>query len=380
MKKEPMIFVLMMVCVVASATVMLFTFGLYHHLEQKKIDAKLGQTDLAIGFYGEDGTVVTKGEVVEACKELPQEVLDQCYFSASANTRDADRVDDESVTMIALHFSIRNGRISVADIGERLKKEKYIVEGNWFTAAQVENGERVCIAFDPSMTILYQNEKSEAYAKQFGPDRNGKYIVDGKEYTCIGYQDSVYVPLVPITTLEDDIVITQVGIFFDRVINRKQYDAVKKVFERHFGNSVDIAPLATPDLDGTEFYATLTIACALMAMLSGIVMAMLYEYILLQRRRQLTIYRLCGVTLAKAKRMYMTECILITLVSMVIALVFFQGVILPWAEQIYEYIAESYTWKSYSILCCIYAGITLVVLSGMLQIKLSDNIFTSYCE
>lgn len=379
-RKEPVIFTLMMVCVVASVTVMFFAFGLYHHLEQKKMDTKLGQTDLLIGFYGKEGQMVTKGEVVEACKDLPKEILDHCYFSASARTRDADKVDDESVTLIALHFSVRNGKISVADIGERLKKQKYIIEGDWFTASQVENGDLVCLAFDPSITIIYQDEKSAAYGKQFEPNQNGKYVVDGKEYTCIGYQDGVYVPLVPITTLEDDIVITEAGVFFDKVITREQYDAVKETFEKHLGDAVSIAPLAIPDLDGTEFYTTLTIACACMAVLSGVVLAMLYEYILLQRRRQLTIFRLCGMSLAKVKGMYIAECMLITLVSMVIAAVFFRVGILPWAERIYEYIAKSYTWKSCGILGCIYIGITMVVLSVMLRIKLPDNVFAAYCE
>lgn len=379
-KKEPIIFGLMIICVITSVIVVFFSFGLYHHLEQKKMDAKLGQTNILIGLDGEEADKALKGEVVKACMELPQDILQHCYFTASAQLRDADKIDNEMLSTLVLHFSIKNGKISVANIGDQLKKQKYIVEGDWFTANQIENGDQVCIAFDPNTTYMYQDQKSESYCKQFEPKANGKYVVDGKEYTCIGYQDRVVTPLVPITTLEDDIVIAEVGVFGDKVINREQYNAIQEVFEEYFGNAVYIAPLAIPDLDATEFYTTLTVCCVLMAVLSGVVLAMLYEYILLKRRKQLTIFRLCGLSLAKVRRMYIMECMLITMISMTVAFVLFWYGVLPWTKNIYEYIAQSYTWRSCGLLGIMYLSGIVAVLSIMLRIKFSNSIFETYCE
>lgn len=379
-KKEPVIFMLMMVCVTTSVIVMLFSFGLYHHLEQKKIDAKLGQTDMLVGLDGDTEHTAKKGDVVKTCKQLPQEILRHCYFMASAKLRDSDKIEDEMLSTLTLHFSVKNGRVSVADIGEQLKKQKYIVEGDWFTASQVENGDRVCIAFDPNTTYVYQDEKSQAYAKQFEPTSNGKYVIDGQEYTCIGYQDRVITPLVPITSLEDDIVITQIGIFMDKVINREQYEVIQSVFEEQFGSAVCIAPLAIPELDATEFYTTLTICCILMVVLSGIVLAMLYEYILLKRRKQLTIFRLCGLTVSNVRKMYIIECMLITFISMLTAYIIFEFAVLPWAQNLYEYIAQSYTLQSCILLGIMYVTGVFVVLSVMFRIKLKNNIFEMYCE
>lgn len=380
LKKEPVIFALMIVCVVASVVIMFFSFGLYHHIEQKKMDAKLGQTDLSINLQGNKERGVTKEEFVEACKKLPKDILDNCYFSAAAKLPGAEELEDDTVATVMLHFSVRDGKVTCADIGEKLKKQDYIVEGEWFNARQVENGELVCLAFEPNVTIVYPDDKSEAYAKQFQPNRDGKYVVDGKEYTCIGYQDSVVVPLIPITTMEEDTIISRTGIFFDKVINRERYYAIREVFEECLGDAVEMPPLAIPELDGTQFYTTLTIICILMTILSGVVLAMLYEYILLQRKRELTIFRLCGLSISKAKGMYLTECALITGMAMLVAVIVVRIFILPWAQNVYEYIGKSYTWGSCAVLLGMYGVITFFVLLGMLRLKIKQNVFDTYCE
>ena len=117
-----------------------------------------------------------------------------------------------------------------------------------------------------------------------------------------------------------------------------------------------------------------------MVVLSGIVLAMLYEYILLKRRKQLTIFRLCGLTVSNVRKMYIIECMLITFISMLTAYIIFEFAVLPWAQNLYEYIAQSYTLQSCILLGIMYVTGVFVVLSVMFRIKLKNNIFEMYCE
>lgn len=382
-RTEGLIFTLMVVCVIASTIVMFFSFGLYHHMLQKRMDAQLGQNEITINLIDSSYTIATKKNVIKACMTLPEEVLSHCYFCATARLPGEENFSDAEVGMAAdmsLYYSVYNGKITTADIGEEFKRQKYIIDGDWFTAEQIEQGELVCLAAGSNAIIGYKSDAADQYLAQYRPDENGNYHVGGKTYRCIGHLDWGTVPLVPVTTLEDDIYVYNVIIYFDKVVNRKAYDAIVKSFDVQFGNVAHVLPLAAPNLDGTKFYTTLVVICMLMAVLSGVVLAMLYEYILLQRKRQLTIFRMCGLTLTKVKEMYLLECMLITIFSLAIAMVLFRCGILPWAERRYEYIGESYTWASGIVLCVIYVTGTMAVLLGMLQITLRKNIYDIYVE
>ena len=187
-------------------------------------------------------------------------------------------------------------------------------------------------------------------------------------------------PTVPVTTLDDDIFVSGLMVIFDHTVSRSVHEQIRNEFEQKFGDHVRVSNIAMPDVDGEKFYSTLTIVCIVMALISGLVLAVLYEYILLQRRRKLIIFRMCGLSLGKARRMYLSECLLICIVSLLVAVLLFEVGILPKAQTIYGYMGQSYTWKTCSILGLLYIGITMAVLSGMIRIKLHENIFDTYCE
>lgn len=383
MKRERIIFLLTIICVVTSVIVILFSFGLYHHMEQKKMDARFGQQEVSMEFYDETYQVTTKGAVIEACKELPQDILSQCYFYANIRFPGEEHLDNVYVDMLAtmsVYYSIHNGKVTVADIGEDWKEQGALTKGEWFSAEQVENGELVCIVMDPSSTYVYEGEEDKAYGEQFALDDDGMCTVGGKRYTPIGYMRGGPMPTVPVTTLDDDIFVSGLMVIFDHTVSRSVHEQIRNEFEQKFGDHVRVSDIAMPDVDGEKFYSTLTIVCIVMALISGLVLAVLYEYILLQRRRKLIIFRLCGLSLGKARRMYLLECLLICLVSLLVAVLLFEVGILPKAQKIYGYMGQSYTWKTCSILGLLYIGTTMAVLSGMIRIKLHKNIFDTYCE
>ena len=65
---------------------------------------------------------------------------------------------------------------------------------------------------------------------------------------------------------------------------------------------------------------------------------------------------------------------------MLTAYIIFEFAVLPWAQNLYEYIAQSYTLQSCILLGIMYVTGVFVVLSVMFRIKLKNNIFEMYCE
>lgn len=378
MKREPVIFTLAVLCITASVIVIHFSFGLYHHLKKKKLDDLYGTEEMFIGFIDESKTEVTKGKVVKLCHMLPQEILDRCYFSLEVvMPEEKDREDSLGAT--SLVFRIWEGRITSAPIEEELKESGAWLDGSWFTAEQVENGELVCIANPENMN--YADPEDAAFARKYSKNENGKYVINGKEYSCIGHMEMLsMIPLVPVTTVEEEVFVQRMVVHFDHTIRRDEYETVARTVQGMFGEQVQIPKLAVPDIDSTRFYNTLTLLCVMMMLLSGIVLAVLFEYILLQRKKQLTIYRLCGLTLGRAKAMYYLECLIISAVSYVIAFLLFRQLLSSFLGRIFIYIEESYTLKSCGILGVLYMGIISSVLLVMINGKLERNIFTGYCR
>lgn len=379
--KDLIIFILMIISMVVSVIVILFSFGLYHHMEQKKIDAKFGQKAVSMNFVDDTYQVTTKSAVLETCKDLPEEVLSQCYFYATARLKGEERIEDHDVDIIAtlsLYYAICDDRVTAADIGTEWKEQGALTKGEWFSAEQVENGELVCIVMDPSIQYVYSSEADELYGKQFELDKDGKCTFDGKKYTPIGYMRGGPMPIVPITTVDNDIYISGLSIVFENVVSREMYDQIKEVFDHHFGNKVAVSKMTAPDVDGEKFYGTLMITCVAMATLSGVIVAVLYEYILLQRKRRFAIFRVCGLTLHRARRMCLMECMIIGVLSYGIAILFFEWIVRPSAQKVYIYIGQSYSLKTYAVLGGMYLGIMLLVLEGMLFFKMQRNVLKAY--
>ena len=66
-RKESVLFSLVLVCIIPSSIVTYFFFGLYHHLEQKRLDEQSGTRYIEEGFNGKEsgdnqsGTAVMRG-------------------------------------------------------------------------------------------------------------------------------------------------------------------------------------------------------------------------------------------------------------------------------------------------------------------------------
>lgn len=383
LKKEPVIFSLVLLCITASVTVIYFSFGLYHHLEQKKMDEQYGTDELLMEFLDESRSEVTKGDVVELCKGMPEEILENCTWELEAKIpgeeRFEDSIVDHTASITSLIFQIRNGELTAAPLEKKWKENGVLVDGNYFTAEQVENGELVCIA-NPEDEDYADGEQAE-FAKRYETNGNGKFEIGGKEYECIGHAHLLgIVPMVPVTTVEDDAFVQSMAVTFDHMMTREEYQIITGVFREFYGDMIQISDFSVPDMDSTKFYDTLTLLCVMMAALSGIVLAMLYQYILLQRKEQLTIYRMCGLTIGRARNMYFFECLLLSMASYLIALLVYLSGMLPFLKQIFEYMGKSYNFKSCGLLGLLYIGIISIVMRLMLYVNLDRNIVKGYHE
>lgn len=376
-KQETTIFLLCILCIFSSAVIVNFSFGFYHHLNQKKLDDMSGVKGFTIEFVDESRSIVTKGGLVDILISIDENVLKGCKLAMEAHFqqyRSDNAAIDNTGLYVALHFMIENGRITAQPLGEVWKESGFLAEGDYFTAEQVENGEYVCII--PPQNVLGSNEEEQMWIDKFKPDLEGYCTIDDKKYKVIGVTEFALsdIPLIPITTIDDDCFVNRIYFDYDKSITRYQYNSISTAIKDAYGDVAVIPDLDIKDADSQRFYNALLILTVLLALLTGVVLAMLYEYIILQRKKRLTVYRLCGISKGKAVKMYFFECLLLTTVTYGMGVLIYEKLVLPYLSNIFEYISRSYSLRVYLVLGIIYISIVLWVLIVIIKRQIKDNI------
>lgn len=380
-RQETTIFCLTVLCIACSVVVLCFSFGFYHHLEQKKLDGESGTKVLDINFHDGDRRTVTKGSMMNMLMQLDEDMLNGCDITMVGRyleDKTDDPVVDHGLLSFPMAFAIRDGKVTVSTLTQKeVEGSGSLLDGSYFSAEQIENGELVCLAL--SENINWSGNEAEKWKEKYSPGPNGKYTVDGKEYTCIGHIGSI-VPWVPVTTVADDCYIQQLYIEFEKPVTRRIYTEITELVRETYGEMAEIPALDIQEVDSTKFYNMLLVLCVLLAAVSGIVLSILYEYILLQRKKQLAVYRLCGMTRWKAEALYFLECLLLSVVLYLLAVLFFHFDLLPYLEGSFEYIRASYSVYSYVLLGTLYTGIISIVLYLMIHRQTEEYVIEELKE
>lgn len=121
------------------------------------------------------------------------------------------------------------------------------------------------------------------------------------------------------------------------------------------------------NVDTEYFYNTNIWISVIIALAAAINLAVLYQYVLVSRRKTLAIFRLVGGTKNRIRRLYIFETALLSTVMFVISAVIFNVAIKPFIVKVYPYIENLYTLKVYAIMFLIYMAVTVVILNIMIM-------------
>ncbi len=378
-KKEKTVFILMLLCILSSSVIILFSFGFYHHIEQKKLDEQSGENVISLTFTDE---AIDKQSVINTLHKLSSNILDHSYMTISF-LYDEDATDDPVLNVVASQscaFSISNGKIAYPQLFKKdLDQAGYMTSGHYITEQEFNNNEYVCVAFPENIEM--SDPDQAAIKARYTPDANNYYTIHGKKYKCVGYTENINaVPAVPVGTVEDNIRVCSLEFVFDHVITKAQYTEVIDLFSQQYGDGMDFWDLDIQEIDNTQFYNSLLLLCIIISIMSAGILTMLFEYILLQRRRQLTIYRLCGLTIFQARMQYFLECFCSTSLLYVASAVLFHFFILPYAGKVFEYMSLSYSLRTYGLIGIIYIGITSIILYLLICLQIPKNISSGLKE
>lgn len=357
-QSETGFFILGILCIFLSLQMMLTAYGLFGIYTIKKTAEEQNLSSLQFTF----SDAVTKQEFAEAIKKVPQELNDkilQYYITVELPQQNRS----SSWKDLDFHITVRNGKITISSqFAENTKDSGTIPE--FFTEEQESNGELVALTSDFDLESL---EKFQS---------DGETIeVFGQTYQIIGKQRWSLI-MIPFSSLPDDTILSGESVSMYEPITKQDYDQLRTVLTRELDNRISFPDLNIPDLNelyryNTVLWVNLFIICA-----SALNFALLYRYLMMKRRGELAVFRLCGLRKGKAALLYLGECIGLILPGTAVAFGCFHWLILPILAKVHGDIVTLYSPVIYGKLIAGYLAVTFVILAVVIGMELRSSSLT----
>lgn len=408
-KNERLLLCIMVICVFSSSLLLQFAYGLYQNYHVIRSEAESNLKEM-IGRIPQNVTL-TRGEFASFVETLPREITDQidlflCQGDAGSIPEHIDLTDEQRQTLheeftaqsgylkmidddgtehiitfdentkfsdvigveLVFQFMYRDGSYYFSEtVQDNLQKQGMIDAKRFFTKQQYAAGEHVA--------VLQVNEHSNQYA-YLRPLINGDTITLWKQPYRIISKDTDFFPLiVPFTAVPDDLPLNSSFVLgFTRSITRTQYDTVIATANQTLSGKVTFESLAIPDSESRYLYSNIMLLSVLIAVLSAINFVMLYHYILQRRSRTLAIFRITGCTAGRAVRMYLGECLAVSVPVYLIGLCVYIPLMQRVLSKLFPYMAEAYSAKIYAAIFGMYLIIMLLMLSVMISVHVHHSL------
>lgn len=369
-KLDKMICFLSVVSIVVSAFVINFSYGVYQNYNIVLGDAVMGEDELSMFFRNTPEDYVTK-DMLDTCI---QELIDN---SSNMNNhvhmcRAGGMIDG---MYYQFNFSMDEDSIEVADVlAENLYRNELITEGSYWSSINEKEGTLVALCYDCRADDMFIE-----FAKSLIQE-DGTLLVGGKNYTIIGYQywTENGTPLIPYSTIDSNTQIEDFLIMFDEKISRPTYTWIVEMFERVMGDKVDFWEVPGIDKDSYYTYRTIIIVVMLLTVVSAINYTILYLYIMVKRKKQTKVFRICGMPLWKINFINIGECLLISTPLYAVTTIVYDRLILPHMDAYFPYMKNSYSLGIYLLIFGIYF-LTSVIVCSIMIIRKNQSVMGDYC-
>ena len=161
---------------------------------------------------------------------------------------------------------------------------------------------------------------------------------------------------VPITSIPEDAVIDGYlshvfELQYDLPVTHNQYSLVKEMVESAYPGILTVRELEFAQTDAV-YYNTIIGISVFVAAIAALNFAILYQFVVMNRRKMIAVFGCCGCTRGRIARMFLGELLLLTL---------------PLLTERFVYIAGAFSLKLYVLIFVIFAAVTLLLVRIMLH-------------
>lgn len=363
----------MVICIFVSAWIMTFSYGLYQNYNSIRIEGETDSKEIITEIV--QGEALTKSEVKLYLDSLSDTVLSEMNVIFCSTAFDFEHIDPYfsekfmKNVMVISRFTVCAGEYQTSSyVADIWKGRSMIKTGRFFTDVEEAEGQNVAMIQDEVLNDPLQRFE---YKELLGA--SDTITLFGEKYYIVGTHSSNGV-VVPFLSLPGDALIDSFTLSFENAISRKSYDELKRRAEELLPGKLIFPELPFPDAESIYIYNNIMFISILIAALSVINFAMLYDYIFKKRRRQFAIMRICGCTTIRVWSICLGECCMICvpvfLSGMLTYIPFMHGCL----SDIFIYMEDSYTPVIYLAIFIIYLVMLLVIMGTKLLTQINKSL------
>lgn len=343
-------FILMIITIFSSSIIMLFSYGLFQNYKLSKIKYTSDQTTLVLSMPNADSSdslPVTKAEIETCLSQISSNTYSNVEFIWVMSNID-DRLIDS-------RFRYKNNMYeSYSAMLDNIKTSGIYVRGRYFSDSEYNSG-------TPLLLI-----------SQDLVDETNQFTLQGNRFDIVTVvKMSQYIEAV-FTALNDETVVQQFTFLFKNPPSQSQYNEIQKVFSSNLGSRVNIHEMEPFYEEDYWLYNTIMLASVLIALVASINLIILYQYILMKRKKSLAIFMLCGCKKLKAVLLYLSESLIVTIPCFIVSALIYHNFLIKLLSDKFPYIASAYSIQLYTIAFAIYVlicGIGMFILCNFMVRK-----------
>lgn len=372
-KNEKLLLLIVFICVIASAFIINFAYGLYYNYNAENNEMELELESIYIDIA--EGKSFTKGDVkryVEALDSSIHRDIDVIY--AAGDITEYGFVGDESAHYTPMRFRFVDGEYQISEITrDSWLGSGIIISGRYITNEEEAEGKQVALVGADSGNWIKACENIR--------NDDGTITLFDKVYEVVGtYNAGTGTPIVPFLTVPDNLKVITLSFVFNKNITRSYYEELQRVANEVVPDVLVFPDLELPDMDSMAVYNNMIVIALVISVLSVINFAMIYRFVLKKRQRSVAIMRICGCTKFKAVLIYLGECVILTLPAYLIGALINVYCIDNVFAGVFEFITQAYSPEVYGGLAVTYFAAFTVIVSVMIFNTVNKTVVQEWKE
>lgn len=368
-KKETFIFVIMLLCVFVSAWVMLFSYGLYQNYHALLVEGEENSKEIRPVISEEQA--LTYAELKTYLEALPDEALGGLNVIYCTDAYGFEVVDEDEdhhwghSDIFVSRFTVQNGMIRYSEYIDKMWSGKgMITSGRYFTDNEEMSG--------ANAVIIPNKFLSEPLFEPLFVNKDAIKLLD-REFTVVGTHRSMGI-VIPFLAVPPEHEVSELVFMFENTVSRKTFKIFEDTAAQVIPGKLTFDDADIPDSDSVYLYNNIMMLSVLIAALTIINFAFLYNFIFKKRSRQLSIMRLCGCTGRKARAICLGECVLLCvpvfIAGTALYIPFMHGVL----SNLFEFMEAAYSPAIYLAIFGIYLVTLIVIMGIMLSAQITKTI------
>lgn len=393
--KQGLLSLLLVLNIIVSALVICFSYGLYQNYN---VILESGKSDTAERMYIEiKPQFLSTNPYEHLTSEVTLEMATEFIYSLSEETSNSIsgivfdvayeneiyHASEKETGYFTQLFNVvrRDGNIVESDMKKYFDNEHY-VNGDKVAIVGKElfegSNQSDCYTYSFSSMSATGGQGYMLTADSFLPKGTDSILINNEEYEIIEtieLDSYLYVPLTSLP-LSSKLSTHYIEIYFGEAIDSSIYNDICDCAISSMGQYILIQPLQFTDANEIYYYRTIILISVVIAILAAVNMAILYRYILEKRSKELSIFRICGMSKGKAILSYLLECMILNAPIFALTQLLYHKLVMPKLSGLFPHMKGAYSFKLYAVIFGIYVLASFVVMLIMIVSTLRKHNLT----